>query len=94
VTAALDVPIEPPLLAASATRGAAAAVQRHPQLLRACPRSARVCVLEYEFFSAACDLTLFTIEAALRVRFVEHYSRRIPVVARASKNDPLSERCM
>ena len=42
-------------------------------------------MLEYEFFSAACDLTLFAIEAALRVRFVQHYSRRIPVVARASK---------
>jgi hypothetical protein len=42
-------------------------------------------VLEYEFFSAPCDLTLLAIEAALRVRFVEHYSRRIPVVARASK---------
>jgi hypothetical protein len=42
-------------------------------------------VLEYEFFSAAHDLRLLAIEAALRVRFVEHYSGRIPIIAKGRK---------
>jgi hypothetical protein len=42
-------------------------------------------VLEYGFFSAAGDLRLFAIEAALRVRFVGYYSGHIPAVARGKK---------
>ena len=42
-------------------------------------------VLEYMFFSAAHELRLLAIEAALRVRFVEHYSGRIPVIAKGRK---------
>ncbi len=42
-------------------------------------------VLEYEFFFAAHDLRLLAIEAALRVRFVEHYSGRIPIIAKGRK---------
>src|SRR3954470_3490608 len=39
-------------------------------------------VLEYEFFSAAADLALLALEGALRRRFVDFYSGRIPVVGR------------
>lgn len=42
-------------------------------------------LLEYEFFSAACDLSLFAIEAALRVRFVEFYAQRLPVIAKGRR---------
>ena len=39
-------------------------------------------VLEYEFFSAAADLSLLALEGALRRRFVDFYSGRVPVVGR------------
>jgi hypothetical protein len=42
-------------------------------------------VLEYEFFSAASDLSLLVIEGALRVRFLEFYEGRVPVVGRRKK---------
>ena len=43
-------------------------------------------VLEYEFFSAAAELALLALEGALRRRFVDFSSGRVPFVGRRRRN--------